>query len=240
MATSGTCTPWLSCLQASGPENIMDEQPVVLITGGSGGLAGALHEEFSASGWHVIAPGRETMDVTSADNVAGFFSGLNRLDLLINNAGIRRDALLAQQPETDRDAVLDVCLRGAFLCSREAARLMAGQKEGHILNVGSYSALTGPAGQSAYAAAKAGLIGFTKSLAAELGPSGVRVNCVLPGWLETNFTAKLPEGVIRRALEAHVLGKFSTPRDAARFICFLHGMTGVSGQVFQLDSRISR
>lgn len=218
----------------------MNAQPVVLITGGSGGLAGALREEFSTNGWNVIAPGRETLDVTSADHVARYFSGLKHLDLLINNAGIRRDALLAQQPESDRDAVLDVCLRGAFLCSREAARLMTSQRNGHILNVGSKSALTGPAGQSAYAAAKAGLIGLTKSLAAELGPSGVRVNCVLPGWLETKFTAGLPAEVIERARKAHVLGKFSTPRDAARFICFLHGMTGVSGQVFQLDSRISR
>ena len=217
----------------------MDAQPVVLITGGSGGLAGALREEFSASGWKVIAPAHADLDVTSPEQVARGFTGLKRLDLLINNAGIRRDALLAQQPESDRDAVLNVCLRGAFLCSREAARLMVAEKSGHILNVGSNSALTGPAGQSAYAAAKAGLIGLTKSLAAELGPSGVRVNCVLPGWLETNFTSGLPEGIIARARDAHVLGKFNTPHDAARFIGFLHGMTAVSGQVFQLDSRIS-
>ena len=117
---------------------------------------------------------------------------------------------------------------------------MAGQGGGHILNVGSNSGITGPAGQSAYAAAKAGLVALTKSLAEELGAHGVRVNCVLPGWLETKFTAGLADEVTRRALVAHVLGKFNTPRDAARFFVFLHSMAAVSGQVFQLDSRISR
>jgi len=218
----------------------MDSQPVALITGGSGALATALHGELIEAGWQVLTPLRSELDVTSPEQVERFYSGLTRLDLLINNAGIRRDALLLHQPEADRDAVLDVCLRGAFLCSRAAARLMVEQKGGHIVNLGSNSALTGPAGQSAYAAAKAGLVALTKSLAAELGPQGVRVNCVLPGWLETKFTSGLPAEVTRRALDAHVLGKFNTPRDAARFIVFLHSMSAVSGQVLQLDSRISR
>ncbi len=218
----------------------MESQPVVLITGGGGDFAAALHHEFAASGWQVLAPLRSELDVASPELVDHFFSRLIRLDFLINNAGIRRDALLAHQPEADRDAVLDVCLRGAFLCSRAAAGIMMNQGEGHILNVGSFSGMTGPSGQSAYAAAKAGLVGFTKSLAAELGPHGVRVNCVLPGWLETKFTAGLPAEVVRRARESHVLGRFNTPQDAARFVAFLHGMAAVSGQVFQLDSRISR
>lgn len=213
---------------------------MALITGGGGGLATALRQELVAAGWYVLAPLRSDLDVTSPEQVEHFFSRLTRLDLLINNAGMRRDALLLHQSEADRDAVLDVCLRGAFLCSREAARLMAGQGGGHILNVGSNSGITGPAGQSAYAAAKAGLVALTKSLAEELGAQGVRVNCVLPGWLETKFTAGLADEVTRRALVAHVLGKFNTPRDAARFFVFLHSMAAVSGQVFQLDSRISR
>jgi len=218
----------------------MDSQPVVLITGGSGGLAAALHEIFAGDGWQVIAPSHGDLDVTCPDAVKRFFSGLTRLDLLVNNAGIRRDALLAQQSEADRDTVLDVCLSGAFYCSREAGRIMVPRGDGHIINVGSNSALTGPAGQSAYAAAKAGLIALTKSLAVELGPRGVRVNCILPGWLETKFTAGMPTEIINRARNAHVLGRFNTPRQAARFVSFLHGMTAVSGQVFQLDSRISR
>lgn len=218
----------------------MESQPVALITGGGGGLASVLRQELEAAGWHVLTPLRLELDVASPEQVERYFSGLIRLDLLINNAGIRRDALLAHQLEADRDAVLDVCLRGAFLCSRGAARLMVERGGGHILNVGSFSGSTGPAGQSAYAAAKAGLVALTKSLAAELGPQGVRVNCILPGWLNTKFTDGVTEEVTRRALEGHLLGRFNTAQDAARFMVFLHSMTAVSGQVFQLDSRISR
>ena len=218
----------------------MESQPVALITGGGGGLASALRQELDAAGWHVLAPLRRELDVTSPEQVERFFSRLIRLDLLINNAGIRRDDLLAHQLEAERNAVLDVCLRGAFLCSRAAAGIMVKQGQGHILNVGSLSGSTGPAGQAAYAAAKAGLVALTRSLAAELGPEGVRVNCVLPGWLDTKFTTGVPDAVTRRALEAHMLGRFNTPHDAARFMVFLHSMAAVSGQVFQLDSRISR
>src|SRR5262245_60119917 len=146
--------------------------PVVLITGGEGALASALCSEFTAAGWTVHAPGRNEMDVTSAAVVQEYFSGLTGLDLLINCAGLARDGLLLSQTEEDRDAVLDACLRGAFLCSRAAARLMQSRREGHIVNIGSHSSFTGPAGQTAYAAAKAGLTALTKSLAVELGPAG--------------------------------------------------------------------
>src|SRR6187455_3079416 len=95
-------------------------QPVALITGGEGALASALHRECRAAGWTVHAPGRKEMDVTSPAAVREFMAGLTSLDLLINCAGIIRDSLLLSQTEADRDAVLDVCLRGAFLCSREA------------------------------------------------------------------------------------------------------------------------
>ncbi|HWB05649.1 MAG TPA: SDR family oxidoreductase [Verrucomicrobiales bacterium] len=218
----------------------MPAQPAVLITGGEGDLAAALRAEFVSAGWNVLAPGRGELDVTNTAQAARYFSSLTKLDLLVNNAGIRRDALLATQMMEDRDEVFDVCLRGAFLCSRAAAGLMQAQGSGHIVNIGSYSALSGPAGQTAYAAAKAGLIGLTQSMASELGPHGIRVNCVLPGWLETKFAKGVPEEVTRRVLAEHALGKFNTPVDAARFIAFLHTITAVSGQVFQLDSRISR
>jgi 3-oxoacyl-[acyl-carrier protein] reductase len=145
---------------------------------------------------------------------------------------------MAAMEESAWDAVLKINLRGAFLCSRAAAGLFASQNSGHIVNIGSYSALSGPAGQANYAAAKAGLIGFTRSLARELGPAGVRVNCVLPGWLETKFTSTVPEKHTDAALQEHVLGRFNTVEDAARFIVFLDSMKQVSGQVFQLDSRV--
>lgn len=215
-------------------------QPVALITGGNGTLARALRDELLHAGWLVHSPGRDALDVTSPAHVQSFFASLPRLDLLVNNAAITRDAPLISQPDADRDAVLDVCLRGAFLCARAAAGLMIPQRAGHIINIGSHSALTGPAGQTAYASAKAGLHALTKSLAEELGPHNIRANTVLPGWLDTKMTAPVPAAVRQRALESHTLGRFNSPADAARFIVFLHSMSAVSGQVFSLDSRISR
>ena len=107
--------------------------------------------------------------------------------------------------------------------------------------MGSYSALSGPSGQTNYASSKAGLIGMTKSLAAETGKRNVRVNCVLPGWIETKFTANVNEVVKNKALNEHVLNRFNDKKSVAEFIYFLHRqMENVSGQVFQLDSRVGR
>jgi NAD(P)-dependent dehydrogenase (short-subunit alcohol dehydrogenase family) len=214
------------------------QQPVALITGGEGALASALHRQLAAAAWTVHAPGRSELDVTSAASVQNYMTGLGGLDLLVNCAGITRDGLLLSQHEAERDAVLDVCLRGAFVCAREAARLMLPQGRGHIVNIGSHSALTGPSGQSAYAAAKAGLIALTKSLALELGPAGIRVNTVLPGWFDSKMTRAASDTARARALAANALGKFGTVDDAARFVLFLHSLPAVSGQLFCLDSRI--
>ena len=106
------------------------------------------------------------------------------------------------------------------------------------MNIGSYSALRPPPGQANYASAKAGLIGLTQSLAEEAGKRNVRVNCVLPGFLETKMTGYLDDNIIETARNAHTLGRFNTAADAARFVRFLDSMPAVSGQVFQLDSRL--
>jgi 3-oxoacyl-[acyl-carrier protein] reductase len=216
----------------------MEHPPVALITGGHGALATALASLLRENAWEVHAPGHAEMDVTDAAAVRAFFTRLPHLDLLVNNAAIRRDALHLQQDDTDRDAVLDTSLRGAFLCCREAARLMQPAGSGHMVNIGSWSGRHGAAGQTAYAAAKAGLEGLTRALAAELGPSGIRVNCILPGWMETPFTAGVPSPALLRAREAHALGLFNTPSSAARFIHQLHHQPGISGQIFQTDSRM--
>jgi NAD(P)-dependent dehydrogenase (short-subunit alcohol dehydrogenase family) len=216
----------------------MSPPPVALITGGSGALATALASLLRENGWTVHAPGRCEMEVTSASAVQDYFSRIPRLDLLVNNAAIRRDALHLQQSPADVSAVLDTCLRGAFLCSREAARLMIPARSGHIVNIGSWSGRHGAAGQTAYAAAKAGLDGLTRALAAELGSCGIRVNCIHPGWMETPFTRTVPATVCERALSAHLLGRFNTPEDAARFIHHLSSQPAISGQVFQTDSRV--
>ena len=171
-----------------------------------------------------------------------FFSALPALDLLINNAGVCRDGSVLKMTEVDFDHVLDVNLKGAFLTTQAALKLMSRQRHGHIVNIGSYSALSGPAGQASYAAAKAGLIGLTQSTAQEYGARNIRANCILPGFLETRMTRHLLEDAAwkENLLGAHALHRLNTPQDAARFITFLHSMENVSGQVFQLDSRIRR
>lgn len=215
-----------------------------LITGGEGTLAHALGDALRAGGRYdeVLTPGRAELDVSDAEAVSEFFSGLDRIDLLINNAGTTRDGAFLKMPTADWDAVTDANLKGAFLCSREAIRLMFRQREGHIVNVGSYSALNPHLGQVNYAAAKAALIGLTQSLSEEVGKRNVRVNCVLPGFLEgTGITNDLSEAVIEKARDSHTLGRFNTVESAARFVAFLDAeMDAVSGQVFQLDSRLRR
>lgn len=201
-------------------------------------MATAVAAAFRSTGAEVFSPGRKELDVRSAGAVDRFFAGFDRIDVLVNNAGITGDRLFARLGESDWDAVIDTNLKGAFLCSRAAAKSMIRQHDGSIIQIGSYSALHPPVGQTAYAASKAGLIGLTRSLARELGPRRIRVNCVLPGFLETRMTATLPEEARAAALAQHALGRFNTVEDAARFIAQLPTFPHLSGQVFQLDSRV--
>lgn len=213
-----------------------------VITGGDGDLAKSIGEELKQAGFDVVAPSRAVLDVTNADSVKVFFATVKQIDLLVNNAGMCCDVSIAKMEESEFDKVVDVNLKGAFLVSQAAVKLMAKQRHGHIVNIGSYSALSGPAGQANYAAAKAGLIGLTQSIAKEYGARNVRANCVLPGFLETKMTQHLLKNDEWREelMNAHALGRLNTPQDAARFIVFLHSLENVSGQVFQLDSRVRR
>lgn len=214
--------------------------PVSLITGGEGDLARAIHAELAGHGWRVHAPGRAELDVTERGSVQTFLSGLPRLDLLVHAAGSLRDAPLARMAEADFDEVLKAHLKGAFLTAQAALKPMVRQRGGHVVFIGSFSALSGPVGQANYAAAKAGLIGLAQSLAAEYGPRNIRVNCVLPGFLETQMTRPLLKKHRPKIEAAHTLGRLNTVADAARFIAFLHTLENVSGQVFQLDSRVRK
>lgn len=217
-------------------------KPVALITGGSGDLAQAIRAELESQGWIVHAPSRQELDVTDKAQVQRVIGALGQLDLLIHNAGITRDSLLLKMSEAEFSDVLNVHLKGAFLCSQAALKIMVKQRQGHLIQIGSYSALCGPTGQANYAAAKAGLIALTQSLAAEYGPRGIRANVILPGFLDTKMTRHLldDEAQHQRILSGHTLGKLTTLQDTARFIAFLHTLPAISGQVFQLDSRISR
>jgi len=212
---------------------------IAVITGGAGDLAQAIAAELSSAGFAVHSPGREQLDVANAASVQSYFAGVDRIDLLVNNAAIRDDALCAKMKAAQWDAVLATDLRGSFLCAQAAALKMIKQRAGHIVNIGSFSARIGNAGQANYAAAKAGMIGLTQSMARELGKRNVRVNCVLPGFLETKFSAGMALEFKEHARQMHELGRFNTVEDAARFIAFLDSMEAVSGQVLQLDSRIA-
>jgi NAD(P)-dependent dehydrogenase (short-subunit alcohol dehydrogenase family) len=217
------------------------EPPVAVVTGGAGALGTAVRDALVAAGLTVHAPGHTELDVCDPDAVRHYFAALPAIDLLVANAGVAHDALLARMDSSAWETVLQTNLTGAFRCARAVARPMARARTGHIITIGSTSALTGPAGQANYAAAKAGLLGLTKSLAHELGPRGIRANCVLPGFLETPFTARITEKRRAEILDAHALPHPNTCTHAARFIAFLHtSMPHTSGQVFSLDSRIQK
>lgn len=218
----------------------MTEPLNAVITGGRGDLAGALASALREAGYAVRNPGRDELDVTDADQVESYFGSIERVDLLINNAGIKRDTPMLRMTEADWDLVMEVNLKGAFLCAQAAVKGMSRRRSGHIVNVSSFSAIRPPVGQANYAAAKAGMIGLTKSLAAEFGRRGVRVNAVLPGYLETKMTADMAAETVDAIRAQHALGRFNTCADAARFMVFLDSLSAVSGQVFQLDSRVGR
>lgn len=210
----------------------------VLITGGQGDLAHSLADAFSSAGAEVLSPGRDELDVADADSVSNYFSSLPALDLLIANAGACENALIARTGEPSWDRQLEVNLHGAFRCAKAALRPMLKARRGHLVFISSYSAIHPPAGQAAYASAKAGLIGMAKSLAKEVGAAGIRSNVVLPGFMATRMTRDLAESRKAAVLGEHALGSYNTPEATASFILHLHqSLPHTSGQVFQLDSR---
>jgi 3-oxoacyl-[acyl-carrier protein] reductase len=160
-----------------------------------------------------------------------------RLDILVNNAGVTRDRLLLRMEEGDWDEVLAVNLKGAFHFAKAAARQMVRQKSGRILNVTSVIGQIGNAGQANYAASKAGLIGFTKSLAKELASRGITVNAIAPGFIETAMTQGLSPEVRENLLRSIPLGRFGTPEDVASVAEFLASDRAgyITGQVINVD-----
>lgn len=211
----------------------------MVITGGSGGLGRALAEVFAGASWEVSAPGRDELDVTDLAAVKHYFTS-RQVDLLVCAAGIIGDGLLAYQDEATWDAVFSVNYRGAAECAAAVLPEMKAHGCGHIVFISSHSALHPPPGQAAYAASKAALLGLTTALAKKHGSSGIRVNAVLPGFLETKMTAGVSSKRRSQVLGEHMLGSFNTPAAVAGFIRFLHEeLPQTSGQVFRLDSRIS-
>ncbi|MCS7081947.1 MAG: 3-oxoacyl-ACP reductase FabG [Bacteroidetes bacterium] len=160
-----------------------------------------------------------------------------RLDVLVNNAGITRDGLLLRLREEDWDAVLNTNLKSVFHFTKAALRPMMGQRWGRIINLSSVVGLMGNPGQANYAAAKAGIIGFTKAIAKEVGSRGITVNALAPGYIETDMTRALPEAARRAMLELIPLKRAGQPEDVADVVVFLASEAAryITGQVIQVD-----
>lgn len=208
-----------------------------VITGGEGDLACALAEELAQHGLQVNAPGRDELNVADAASISAYF-GSKQPDLLICNAAITRDRPLACVSETDWDEVMAVNLRGAMACARQAIAAMQGRAGGHVIFLSSFSALHPPIGQAAYATAKAALLGLVSDLAVRHGERNIRINAILPGFLDTRMTAAVTDERRQQVIAHHALGRLNTPDRVAAFIRFLHlELLHTSGQVFHLDSR---
>lgn len=180
-------------------------------------------------------------DISRADDaqaaVDKTIQDLGRIDILVNNAGITRDQLLVRMSEEDWDAVLNINLKGTFLCTKAAARPMMKQRGGAIVNVASIIGLIGNAGQCNYAASKAGVIALTKSTAKELASRHIRVNAVAPGFIESKMTDVLTEDVRNKMLEAIPLQRFGKPADVAQAVLFLvsEASAYITGQVLTVS-----
>jgi 3-oxoacyl-[acyl-carrier protein] reductase len=236
---------------------------VALITGGSRGIGRAIATTLAAAGATVVVNYRGNQDaaaqtvqairaaegqaeavqadVSRAEEVEGLFKATldrhGKLDILVNNAGITRDGLLLRMKEEDFDAVLNTNLRGVYLCTKAALRPMTRARSGRIITITSVVGIMGNAGQANYAAAKAGIIGFTKSVAREIASRNITVNAVAPGYIETEMTGVLDEKMRGAILEAIPLGRLGTPQDVAGVVTFLASDAAayITGQTFTVD-----
>jgi 3-oxoacyl-[acyl-carrier protein] reductase len=208
------------------------------VTGASRGIGRAIASRLAADGMHVVAVARSTDPLAAlVEEITENGGSAGRLDVLINNAGITRDGLLLRMTDDDFDEVLNVNLRSIFAACRAAARPMMKGRYGRIVNVGSVSGISGNAGQANYAAAKAGLIGFTKSIAKELGGKGVTANVIAPGFVRTDMTESLLSSIEDEMTKRITVRRLGEPDDIAAAASYLASESAgyVTGQVLVVD-----
>jgi 3-oxoacyl-[acyl-carrier protein] reductase len=240
----------------------MLKDKVAIVTGASRGIGRAIALKMAACGAKVVVSARSTealeslvneicqkggealsvpSDISSSADVERLFDAaveaFGRVDILVNNAGITRDNLLVRMKDADWDAVLDTNLKGAFLCSRAAAKIMSKQRVGRMINISSVVGEMGNAGQANYCASKAGLIGLTKSVARELSKRNVTVNAVTPGFIVTEMTEGLNDKVKENLLEQIPLGRFGEADDIVSAVLFLASDQAayITGQVLGVN-----
>jgi 3-oxoacyl-[acyl-carrier protein] reductase len=233
---------------------------VAIVTGAGRGIGRTIAASLSKAGYKLVLNYRSNVaelesfvqeigatavlvqgDISNFDDaeklVQAAVENYGRLDLLVNNAGITKDVLLLRMSEEDFDSVNTTNLKGTFNCSKHAAKVMFKQRSGSIINISSVVGITGNIGQSNYAASKAGVIGFTKAVARELAPRGVRVNAVAPGFIATAMTEVIPEEAKKAMLQNIPMGKFGEPEDVANVVLFLASDEAkyITGQVISVN-----
>ena len=234
----------------------------VIVTGSSQGIGKKIAKKFAESNAHVVLTDIDEdslesakdefqdkdfscsaipCNVTQKDEVQNLikttYKEQGSIDVLVNNAGITRDTLLMRMKDKDWDSVIETNLKGAFLTTRASIRYFLKQRSGSIVNISSVVGITGNAGQSNYSASKAGLIGFSKSVAQELAPRNINVNLVAPGFIKTKMTEDLPEDIKEKYLNNIPLKCFGKPEDVANTVLFLGSPLAnyITGQVIKVD-----
>jgi len=240
--------------------NLTDK--VAIVTGASRGIGEAIAKKISSCGAKIILIARNSDQLVAvketiisnggiAESIAGDVSNLNsiseivtntidkwgRIDILVNNAGIARDNIIMRMKEDDWDSVMNINLKGCFNGIKSVARPMIKNKAGRIINITSVIGQIGNAGQSNYAASKAGIMGLTKSMAKELGSRNITVNAVAPGYITTDMTNELNDEVKEQLKSSIPLGRLGTPDDVANLVCFLASDEAgyITGQTFNVD-----